>query len=174
MVSMEQFQQMQFEMGERMDTIGGQILSQFTSVSDAAKAAVEERFASAQIGFKAEQDRVTELVNSLHQMIKEADTTNLAGLAGEINNLKSHEEERAKVLRQMFSDEATLVRGEMFKIHVAADETKRAAVTAFADLRASIAERPQQTYIGDQEGGVKPSTGHRAPRMRIPDPGGWK
>ena len=174
MVSLEQLQQLSFELNEKMDMISSRV--ELTALG--VGTTVNEKFAIAEIQFRAEQTRTTEMVNNLNSLIQNVNGEKMMEVASQIQALTTHEEERGKVLRTMFSEEATLVRTEMFKINGMLIENKVNAENALSQLAAQIAalaERPaaEHHFMGDQGGAGGQVRRGGIPRMRVPDPSGF-
>ena len=104
---MEQFQQANFEMHEQLNTLSSSV----QQVVAGAKTTVDEKFAIAEIQFRAEQNQVATQLQKLQLLIDALDNEELRQVAARTQHMRTHEEVRSDILRKMFTDEANLVRG---------------------------------------------------------------
>ena len=161
-----------------------------TSLQKETKTSVNEKMKEAEVGFKAEQERansnfqeeqqrVTILVDTLERKISSLDTGHMVKTMEAISQQDERDDARSKVLLDMFKRETNALYDKVKEVKDTIEEVKKTEVSQegrlkeeFKSVWAAITSLPETVQSSTRTGGN--AGGGRAPRLKLPDPNGWK
>ena len=145
--------------------------AQIEQVTTGVRNRTEELFRETEIGFVAESQRTTVLVEDLRAKMEAVDSGRLTEVAEQLRAQDARDEQRMKFVMESLRPDINKVHEQTWKLTQSMDAEMpwvREQITRLEQLISTAPLQPQ----GDSGGGG--GGGGRAPRLKIPEPKAWK
>ena len=143
---------------------------QMSEMSDGVKARTEELFRETEVGFVAESERTTRLVEELRVAIDSVDRDQLVEVAEKLLEQDRRDEERIKFVMQSLKPDIEKLQHETWDL---SQRFQREGAWA-RDQFSGMSSRIESAAPGLRSGDDPSRSGGRASRIKIPDPRAWK